>query len=343
MTGEIPSDKEVEALSLDWLRRVEKNPLPEYVLNAIDSFPKSLHPMSQFSAVILMLQNKSEFASQYKSGTLKKQNYWNATFEDVNNLISLLPQITSRIYRNIYKKNIIEPTNEVKDWAGRFALTLGINDDKFLDLLRLYLSIHTDHEGGNVSAHTVHLVGSSLSDPYLAFSAGLNGLAGPLHGLANQEVLDWLMNMKKKLGDNPTDDKVEEYLWSCLKDGQVVPGYGHAVLRKTDPRYICQREFALKNMPNDPLFKLTSQLYKLAPKVLSQHGKTKNPWPNVDAHSGVLLQVFLISTLLNYISIMAWSRKIFIQFYLVCPGLWEPSLALSGIERCFFLLSVQKV
>ena len=72
---------------------------------------------------------------------------------------------------------------------------------------------------------------------------------------------------------------------------QVVPGFGHAVLRKTDPRYMCQREFAQKHLPDDPLFKLVSQLYEVAPKVLTEHGKTKNPWPNVDAHSGVLLQV----------------------------------------------------
>lgn len=74
---------------------------------------------------------------------------------------------------------------------------------------------------------------------------------------------------------------------------QVVPGYGHAVLRKTDPRYTCQREFALKHLPKDPMFKLVAQLYKIVPNVLLEQGKAKNPWPNVDAHSGVLLQVSL--------------------------------------------------
>lgn len=73
----------------------------------------------------------------------------------------------------------------------------------------------------------------------------------------------------------------------------MVPGYGHAVLRKTDPRYTCQREFALKHLPNDPMFKLVAQLYKIVPNVLLEQGKAKNPWPNVDAHSGVLLQVLL--------------------------------------------------
>ena len=81
---------------------------------------------------------------------------------------------------------------------------------------------------------------------------------------------------------------------------QVVPGYGHAVLRKTDPRYMCQREFALKHLPNDPLFKLVAQLYDVVPDVLLEHGKAKNPWPNVDAHSGVLLQVIKCCLLFNF-------------------------------------------
>jgi citrate synthase len=119
----------------------------------------------------------------------------------------------------------------------------------------------------------------------LSLAAGLNGLAGPLHGLANQEVLNWLTEMKKSVGDDLSDESIKNYLWSTLNAGRVVPGYGHAVLRKTDPRYTSQREFALKKLPEDPLFKLVSQVYKIAPGVLTEHGKTKNPWPNVDAVS----------------------------------------------------------
>ena len=153
----------------------------------------------------------------------------------------------------------------------------------------------SDHEGGNVSAHTCHLVGSALSDPYLSFSAAMGGLAGPLHGLANQEVLVWLTKFKQAgLADNYTEQQLKEAVWETLKTG-VVPGYGHAVLRKTDPRYTCQREFALKHLPNDPMFKLVSDLYKVVPDILLEQGKAKNPWPNVDAHSGVLLQVCMIT------------------------------------------------
>jgi citrate synthase len=169
---------------------------------------------------------------------------------------------------------------------------MGYADKGFTELMRLYLTIHSDHEGGNVSAHATHLVGSALSDPYLSFAGGMTGLAGPLHGLANQEVLRWITQLRQKLGDRDvTNAELEKALWDTLNAGQVIPGYGHAVLRKTDPRYTCQREFALKHLPNYPLFKLVSQLYEIVPGVLTKQGKTKNPYPNVDAHSGVLLQV----------------------------------------------------
>ena len=142
-----------------------------------------------------------------------------------------------------------------------------------------------------MSAHATHLVGSALSDPYLSFTAGMCGLAGPLHGLANQEVLVFLSKVVKDIGYDASEDQLKDYVWGLLKSGQVVPGYGHAVLRKTDPRYTCQREFALKHLPNDKLFKLVSNMYMIVPPILNETGKVKNPWPNVDAHSGVLLQV----------------------------------------------------
>merc|ERR1719422_2371558 len=135
------------------------------------------------------------------------------------------------------------------DWSANFCEMIGYKDPLFTELMRLYLTIHSDHEGGNVSAHATHLGGSALADPYLSFTAGMCGLAGPLHGLANQEVLVFLDGMVKEVGMDLTDDEAKAYIWGLLKSGRVVPGYGHAVLRKTDPRYTCQREFALKHLP----------------------------------------------------------------------------------------------
>jgi citrate synthase len=174
----------------------------------------------------------------------------------------------------------------------------------------------------------VHLVGSALSDPYLSFAAGMNGLAGPLHGLANQEVLVWLQKLRAELGDNANEDKVKDFIWKTLKSGQVVPGYGHAVLRKTDPRYTCQREFALKHLPDDPLFKLVSNIYKVVPPILTELGKVKNPWPNVDAHSGVLLQYYGLKEMNYYTVLFGVSRALGVLASLV----WDRALGLP-IER----------
>ena len=161
-----------------------------------------------------------------------------------------------------------------------------------------------------MSAHATHLVGSALSDPYLSFTAGMCGLAGPLHGLANQEVLVFLSKVVKDIGYDASEDQLKDYVWGLLKSGQVVPGYGHAVLRKTDPRYTCQREFALKHLPNDKLFKLVSNMYMIVPPILNETGKVKNPWPNVDAHSGVSLQYYGMKEMNYYTVLFGVSRAL---------------------------------
>lgn len=244
-------------------------------------------------------------------------------------LIAKLPVVAATIYRNTYGDGKgIGAIDPKKDWSANFTKMLGFEDEKFTELIRLYLTIHSDHEGGNVSAHTTHLVGSALSDPYLSFAAGMNGLAGPLHGLANQEVLVWLQKLRKELGDHADEEKVKEFIWKTLKSGQVVPGYGHAVLRKTDPRYTCQREFALKHLPDDPLFKLVSNIYKVVPPILTELGKVKNPWPNVDAHSGVLLQYYGLKEMNYYTVLFGVSRALGVLASLV----WDRALGLP-IER----------
>jgi len=289
LCNEVPSQEQVKGLSEDLAARSD---IPKFVEEIIDRFPNDLHPMAQFSAAVAALEHESSFAKAYAKGINKKE-YWTYYLEDSLDLLGKLPTIAARIYQNVYKDGTVVAVQKDKDYAFNLANMLGFGNNKdFVDLMRLYLVIHADHEGGNVSAHTTHLVGSALSSAYLSFAAGLNGLAGPLHGLANQEVLRWIFKMKEHIGTNVSDETIKDYLWSTLKSGQVVPGYGHAVLRKTDPRYIAQREFALRKLPDDPLFKLVSQVYTIAPGVLTEHGKTKNPYPNVDAHSGVLLQYY---------------------------------------------------
>ncbi len=280
--------------------------------------------MAKFSMAVVALSERSLFAKAYSEGLIRKETMWEYVFEDVCNLVAILPSLAATIYQGHYDKPAAAPSAAAppSDWAGAFVHSLGFASapPAFADLMRLYMTIHTDHEGGNVSAHAVKLIGSALADPYLAFAAGLNGLAGPLHGLANQEVLQWIITLQQKVGAAPTDGQIKEYLWTTLRSGQVVPGYGHAVLRQTDPRYTCLREFAQTHLPNDPLVRITRQIYEIAPTVLTEHGKTKNPWPNVDAHSGVLLRhyglveesfytvLFGVSRAIGTLSGLLWDR-----------------------------------
>ncbi|CAI6362854.1 unnamed protein product [Macrosiphum euphorbiae] len=326
ITGEIPTPEQVKWVSKTWAERAE---LPSHVVTMLNNLPNTVHPMTQLTSAVALLNSESKFVQAYTNGVHKSQ-YWEYTYEDSMDLIAKLPVIAATIYRNIYHGgNQVGTIDTERDWSANFTSMLGANtSEEFVELMRLYLTIHSDHEGGNVSAHTTHLVGSALSDPYLSFSAGMGGLAGPLHGLANQEVLIWLQKLRKEVGDSVTKEQLKEFILKTLKSGQVVPGYGHAVLRKTDPRYTCQREFALKHLPNDPLFKLVSQVFEVVPPVLNDLGKVKNPWPNVDAHSGVLLQYYGLKEMNYYTVLFGVSRALGVLASLV----WDRGLGLP-IER----------
>jgi citrate synthase len=285
LTGEIPSMEDVQEVAEEFKKR---SAVPKYVFDILKAMPADSHPMVMFSTAILSMQRESEFVKEYNTGKLKKNDYWAPTYEDGLNLLAKLPEIAAFIYRLKYKGGDIIPSDPKLDLGGNFAHMMGIAKP-YDDVARMYFILHSDHESGNVSAHTGHLVASALSDLYYAISAMTNGLAGPLHGLANQEVLAWLQGVYDKMnGKIPTEEEMRQFVWDTLKSGQVIPGFGHAVLRKTDPRYMAQREFCLKHLPNDPLFKYVDLLFKVVPPVLLEQGKAKNPWPNVDAQSGVI-------------------------------------------------------
>lgn len=283
LTGQIPTKDEVNEVIEDLKKRGR---VPQYIWDMLRAMPRDTHPMTMFSAAVLALQRESEFVPKYNAG-MSKMDYWDPMYEDAMNLIAKLHTIAAYIYRMKYKGDTPILPHPDYDYGKNFAYMMDI-DSPYDELSRLYYILHSDHESGNVSAHTTHLVASALSDAYYSLSAGLNGLAGPLHGLANQEVLRWIQGVMNKVGDNPSKDQLKQFVWDTLNSGQVIPGYGHAVLRKTDPRYTAQREFALKHLPNDPIFKIVSLLYDVVPDILVEQGKAKNPWPNVDAHSGVI-------------------------------------------------------
>lgn len=285
LTGEMPTQDDVDEVLADWKDRQK---VPSYVFDVIRALPNDSHPMVMLSAGVLAMQRDSKFAAFYNSGKFNKLTAWEYMYEDACDLVARIPIVAAYIYRYKYKNDEHIPADLSLDMGANFAHMLGV-PKPYDDVARMYFILHSDHESGNVSAHATHLVASALSDAYYSYSAGLNGLAGPLHGLANQEVLSWIMEFQKKLGgEEPTRENVTRALWDTLNAGQVIPGFGHAVLRKTDPRYMAQREFCLTHLPDDPLFALVSMIFQVAPGVLMEHGKAKNPWPNVDAHSGVI-------------------------------------------------------
>ncbi len=319
LTGELPTAEIVNHLGTVFAKR---SVVPKHVFDVLDALPIATHPMTQFTTAIMAMQTESLFAKAYRKG-MNKKDYWDYTFEDSMNLIARLPRVAAYIYRRTYKGGVhIEPDHYL-DWGANFAHMLGYEQKEFHYLMHLYLTIHADHEGGNLSAHTVHCVGSGLSDPYLSFAAGMNALAGPLHGLANQEVIRWIQNMQAELGGGvPSKQQIADYVNKTMAEGKVVPGYGHAVLRRTDPRFTAQMEFAKKYMPHDELVNIVWAVYDVVPEILGSKGKIKNPWPNVDAHSGALLVhyglvendfytvLFGVSRALGVLAQLCWSRAL---------------------------------
>ena len=319
MVGEIPTEEDVKQITNNWQRRSH---VPTHVFDVIDAFPISAHPMTMYVAAVMALQTESKFSAAYAKG-MNKKDYWLYTYEDSMDLIARLPRIAAYIYRRKYKNNEHIHPNGLLDWSGNLAYMMGFEDESTKELMRLYMTIHADHEGGNVSAHTTHLVGSALSDPYLSYAAGMNGLAGPLHGLANQEVIKWIFEMQEAIGsDSPTKEQIVDYVQKTLAAGKVVPGYGHAVLRKTDPRFTAQMAFGKKHLPDDKLVNTVWNIYETVPPILESLGKVKNPWPNVDAHSGALLVhygiveyefytvLFAVSRALGVLASLTWDRAL---------------------------------
>ncbi|KAJ5141733.1 2-methylcitrate synthase [Penicillium atrosanguineum] len=305
----------------------------QHILDLIKSFPKNMHPMTQLSIAVAALNTESKFAQAYEKG-LNKAEYWEPTFDDCISLLAKIPRVAALVFRPNEIDAVGSQTLDVaQDWSYNFAELLGKGGEKnsdFHDLLRLYLALHGDHEGGNVSAHATHLVGSALSDPFLSYSAGLLGLAGPLHGLAAQEVLRWIMQMQETIGTKFTDEDVRTYLWDTLKSGRVVPGYGHGVLRKPDPRFEALMDFAATrpDVLANPVFQLVKKNSEIAPGVLTEHGKTKNPHPNVDAASGVLFYHYGFQQPLYYTVAFGVSRALGPLVQLI----WDRALGMP-IER----------
>ena len=320
LTGRLPDSEELKDLQKQYS---ENAVVPDYVWSVLSKLPKDTHPMTMFNLGILAMQNESIFRKKYDEG-MHKSEFWEYILEDGIQLIAKLPALGAGIYRMRFNKGERLQDDLSLDWSGNFVNLMGMMDqgEEFIKLMRLYFMLHCDHEGGNVSAFASHTVASALSDPFYSVSAGLNGLAGPLHGLANQECLKFVLDIHKHFSGAPTNEEMKEFCWNRLNSGRVIPGYGHAVLRCPDPRFTAFINFGKEHIKNDDVFDIVTSLFDVAPGVLTEQGKAKNPWPNVDAASGSLLYyyglkefnfytvLFSISRTMGMIAQMVWERAL---------------------------------
>ncbi|MCX6546077.1 MAG: citrate (Si)-synthase [Acidobacteria bacterium] len=308
LTGETPKADELADLQAELRARAR---VPDYVWDVLSAMPADSHPMVMLNTAILVMERESVFRQRYDAG-MRKDEYWVATLEDALRIVAVLPEIAAGVYRRRFGTGPRIAPNPELDWAADYAAMLGIADPtgNFAKLMRLYMVLHSDHESGNVSAMTTATVNSALSDLYYSLSAGLNGLAGPLHGLANQECLAWVLDTNRQFGGRPTKDQIRTYAQETLASGRVIPGYGHAVLRITDPRFNAFLAFGKKYMADDPVFQTVSNVFDTVPDILKTIQKIKDPWPNVDAASGALLYHYGLTEFAYYTVLFSVSRAL---------------------------------
>ena len=308
LTGDLPDKNELSGFSSEIKKRKK---IPDYVWDVLRHMPSDSHPMAMLNTAILVMQKESAFHKEYDSG-LKKEDYWKPTLEDALDIVAKLPGVAAGIYRMSFNKGELIPENPESDLSGDYIHMLGkeFETEDFYDLIRLYLVAHCDHEGGNVSALATQTINSALSDLYYSLSGGFNGLAGPLHGLANQESLKWILDLMNKYGGTPSQNELKDFVRETLNSGKVIPGYGHAVLRITDPRFEAFLNFGKKHFPDDPVFLTVSRLFEVVPVELKKLDKVKNPWPNVDAATGSLLYHYGLKEFSYYTVMFAVSRSL---------------------------------
>lgn len=336
LTGDIPRASQVAALRE---RLAARSAVPDGVFRVLDAFPKEAHPMTQLSAALLAMQPQSEQAMSYASGAAmvaaRDDALWRRCLTDVLTVIAQQTVVAAYIYRK--RKGTLEKTDGGScgrdlrldaymprlDLAASFARMMGFDDVVTDDLFRMHLCTHMDHGGGSASCLGVRVVGSTLADAFRAWSSAVNGLAGPRHGLANEEVMRFLFRLRDFLDARPASPALlHEFCQSTLRAGAVIPGYGHTTLLATDPRFHMQRAFAKKHMADDELCALVSALFGVVPDILKEQGKIRSPWPNVDAHSGVLLYnrgltdiqfhtiMFATSRVMGPLANLVWDRAL---------------------------------
>lgn len=243
----------------------------------IRMLPKHGHPMELFSAALLI------------AGIYEKTGDYQ---QDCLNIIAKAPFIAASVinYHAGWGEN--NHTRPELGYIENFIHMLNIphrHKEEMTDVFKLFNILHYDHGGGNLSAFVGKAVASGLEDMYGSMSAAMCGLAGPRHGRANQDCLVFVNSILKDLGEDATEQQVEDLIRKKLSNNELVFGFGHAVLRVEDPRATVLYDLANERYSGHPLIKIAKSLRSRGPKVLQENPKISNPFPNVDGISGSVL------------------------------------------------------
>ena len=285
----LPNDDEFETLRADLARRMA---LPDGVEAALKALPRKGHPMEWFIAGLLMLgmAGKTEDLD------------WR---EDALNVIARTSSLVAAIFR--IKGDWGEPIAPSADlnFSENFSKMLGAPDASpvLADLLRMFYVLHADHGGGNLSTFTGKAVASSHADVYASLAGAMASLYGPLHGRANQNCLEFVRTC-----GTADHEKVGKFVRETLAGGGKIFGFGHAVLRAEDPRAAIQYDFAKEHFAGDPTVDIALALREVVPPILKENPKISNPYPNVDAVSGSILNAAGLKDPDFYTLLFGWSR-----------------------------------
>ncbi|PSN32811.1 hypothetical protein C0J52_22970 [Blattella germanica] len=340
-TGDIPTQEQVDYVRQQWIARSD---VPQFIIDLLLGLPKQLNPMAQLSSAISAMCVCSEFCKNYNK--VKREDMWELMYEDCMDLLAKITSIASIIYTHTYRECGYKPIIEEDNcWTRNFCISMTYEENDFIDFMRLYLLINSDM-GGSVSSHAVHLVGSALSNCYLAFAAGINGLAGPLDGLAVEEAWKFVAELQEKYCNAPSDDEVKCFVKEKLKCG-LIPGYGHSILQTTDPRFSILQQYCEKALPCDPGVQIVWQLFKIVPPILHELGKMNNPCANINAHTGAILQVrtyedclfqvyvlTAVSRALGTMASLIWSRALLLPLERPISFTTKEILTIVSKDKC---------
>ena len=285
---ELPNAEQSQAFRQDLARRAT---MPGDLGPIFSALPKDGHPMDWLAVGIQTL------------GMWDCTNDWK---EDALNLVARMPRMLGLLfrYRDGRGENIPEDDTSLS-MVERFTNTLELDVDqaKLTRVLSVYLVLHMDHGGGNLSTFVGKAVASGHATLYSAMASSMNALSGPLHGRANQSCLEFVL----RVGTSDSD-KVEEFVRGELAAGRPVFGFGHAVLRAEDPRATAQFALGEEICPQDENFKIIRTLREVAPRVLAENPKISNPNANVDIASGALLHHVGLKDPSYYTTFFGWAR-----------------------------------